>query len=238
MSLDHVIPTGFQSIDQILNGGFHSKSLNIIAARPGMGKTAFALQLAVNMAKNSGKSVCFLTLEMTTEQLNRRVKELIQKGEKLSESSILFVDSASITPNQIRKKLSSIQDLGAVFLDYVQLMEPNNGHVQGIENSCMIIRELKLIADDFGIPVIGLSQLRRTVEDRQDRRPALHDFLAKDAIEQYADTVLFLYRDAYYDYMADKSTAEIMVSYNRYGNTDILKFFWSDETLTFSEALK
>ena len=102
----------------------------------------------------------------------------------------------------------------------------------------MIIRELKLIADDLGIPVIGLSQLRRTVEDRQDHRPALHDFLAKDAIEQYADTVLFLHRDAYYDYMADTSTTEIIVSYNRYGNTDILKFSWSDDTLTFSEALK
>ena len=77
MSLDNIVPTGFQSIDQVLNGGFHNKSLNIIAARPGMGKTALALQLAVNMAKNSGKSVYFLTLEMTTEQLNRRVKKLI-----------------------------------------------------------------------------------------------------------------------------------------------------------------
>lgn len=238
MGLDYVVPTGFQSIDQILNGGFHNKSLNIIAARPGMGKTAFALQLAVNMAKNSGKTVCFLTLEMTTEQLNRRVKKLIRKGEKLPESSILFDDSVSITPNQIREKLSNIQDLGAVFLDYLQLMEPNNGHIQGMENSCMIIRELKLIANELGIPVIGLSQLRRTVEDRQDYRPTLHDFLAKDAIEQYTDTVLFLYRDAYYDYMADTSTAEIIVSYNRYDNTDILKFFWSNETLTFSEALK
>lgn len=201
MHLNEAVSTGLLSMDQILAGGFHGGSLNIIAARPSMG------------------------------QLNLRLKELIGKETEISELPISLDDPCWITPNLIREKLSNIQNLGAVILDYVQLIRHNEAHIQGWQkqNLCEIIRELKQIAKEFRIIVIGISQLPRTTEDRRDHHPTINDFLCMDnAMEQYADTVLLLYRDAYYNHTADRSSMEIVVAKNRYGKTDTLKFCWSE----------
>lgn len=239
MRLNEVSSTGLQSMDQILAGGFHNESLNIIAARPGMGKSAFALQLAINMAKSSGKTVCFFSFEMSTGQLNLRLKKLVGKETELSELPISLDDPCWITPNLIHEKLSNIQNLGTVILDYVQLIRQNEAQIQGWQkqNLCEIIQELKQIAKEFKIIVIGISQLPRTTEDRRDHRPTLYDFLCMDnAMEQYVDTVLLLYRDAYYNQTADQSSMEIVVAKNRYGKTDTLKFRWSDVYPAISTA--
>ncbi len=231
MHLNEVVSTGLQSMDQILAGGFHCGSLNIIAARPGMGKSTLALQLAINMAKSHGKTVCFFSFEMSMGQLNLRLKELIGKETEISELPISLDAPCWITPNLIHEKLSNIQNLGAVILDYVQLIRHDEAHIQGWQkqNLCEIIRELKQIAKEFRIIVIGISQLPRTTEDRRDHHPTINDFLCMDnAMEQYADTVLLLYRDAYYNHTADRSSMEIVVAKNRYGKTGTLKFCWNE----------
>jgi replicative DNA helicase len=239
MISDNVISTGFLSLDQLLNGGFHGGSLHLVAARPGMGNTSLASQLVVNMATTSGETIYFQSLESTLMQMEGRLMRQFGDGLSLAERPVVMDYSFPITPNQMQKNLLNTQNLGAAVIDRVSLMVPDKGHRRAMnkEDHCGIIRDLKRMAEDLQIPIIGLAHLSRRVEQRKDHHPKLSDFrYINDAVAQHADTVLFPYRDAYYHYEYPSSAAEMIVAKNRFGKTGTLKFLWDSDTATFSEV--
>lgn len=215
------IPTGVGDLDRVLTG-LNKSDLILLAARPGMGKTSFALNIAKNVALNSNKSVAFFSLEMTKEQLASRLlsmqalvpgtklrtgkltdeewQRLIAASDVLGKSKIYLDDTPGITVPEMKAKLRRRKDIDVVFIDYLQLMSGSNvksdNRVQVISE---ITRNLKIMAKEIGVPVICLSQLSRESEKRSDHRPQLSDLRDSGSIEQDADIVLFLYRDFYYD---------------------------------------
>lgn len=219
------LPTGFYDIDKITSG-LHPNELIIIAARPGMGKTAFALNIACNVAINTNKAVAIFNMEMSAEQLamrmlsslgqidgNRlktgrlehndwkRVNEVISR---LADTKLFIDDTSGMTIGEIRAKCrrlaSSNQGLGLIVIDYLQLI---NGSARYAGNRQMeiseISRSLKTLAMELEVPVIALAQLSRSVEGRENKRPILSDLRESGSIEQDADIVAFLYRDDYYN---------------------------------------
>ncbi len=222
------ISSGFRDYDS-LTSGFHGSDLIILAARPAMGKTAFALNLALNVAK-SGKHVLLYSLEMGNEQLfdrllaieskvqlkairdgNLKGQELTAVGDgmgRLAEMPIYISDSSSVNILEIKavaRRLKSEGKLDFMLIDYLQLINPSEGSRKSREQEISeISRSLKIIAKELDIPVITLSQLSRSVEQRQDKRPILSDLRESGAIEQDADMVMFLYREKYY--MKDEAT--------------------------------
>ena len=229
MKCENTLSTGFQSLDRVLGGGFHGDSLNVIAARPGMGKSVFALQCAVGMVKDTDKKIYIFSLEMSRNHAKEKFKELY------SRENILFDDIPAITPNQIHARLAGISDLGAVIIDYFQLLLPNPCEQNAAANTNKVAGELKVIAREFNIPIICTSQLPRTLEKRRDRRPLLRD-LAKisGGLEQISDVILFLYRYAYYD-TDEINGAEVTVANNRFGRCDVLPFRFEGSIPQFSE---
>lgn len=221
MDCNHVIPTGFQSLDKALGGGFYPGSLNIIAARPAMGKTTFVFQCAAGMAKSTEKKIYIQSLEMSSENIERRFPYLSNK------SGIIMDDSAPIAMTQLCAKLARIPNLGAVILDRLQLIGPEVC-IRKPEVMYRILFELKMLSKEFGIPVICTSPLPRTLERRRNHRPLLRN-LNKYVPVQEVDTVLFLFREGYYNWKAnqvDHSAAEICVAKNRYGECTVLPFCW------------
>lgn len=223
------ITTGFIDIDKML-GGFHRSDLIIIAGRPSMGKTALATNIAFNaalagMSKNSGGTVAFFSLEMSSEQLATRIlaqesqisSERIRRGEVKKENLAAFVDvgrklnklplyiddTPAISTSTLRSKARKIKrqfGLDMIVVDYLQLLQ-NPGYVK-TDNRVLeisnITRDLKAIAKEFDVPVVALSQLSRAVEQRDDKRPHLADLRESGSIEQDADVVLFIFREEYY----------------------------------------
>lgn len=234
-------PSGFVDLDR-MTSGFQKSDLIIIAARPSMGKTAFALNVAQNVAIRTGETVAIFNLEMSAPQLVMRMiaaegnidaqafrtgdlkeedwEKLTMAISTLSESPIFIDDTPGITIYDIRAKLRRLQaehGLGLVIIDYLQLISGVKGDSRQQEIS-EISRSLKLLARELNVPVISLSQLSRAVEQRQDKRPMLSDLRESGSIEQDADIVAFLYRDDYYNEESEKKNiAEVIIGKQRNG---------------------
>ena len=261
---DSAIPgmsTGMRDLDKKING-LNNSDLLLVAARPAMGKSAFALNLALNVAKKYNKTVAIFNLEMSREQLAMRLLaiESFVDGQKmqtgklteeewsklsmasvaLSQTDIRIDDNPSITVAEMNAKCRRVENLGMVVIDYLQLMN-GSGYGKGSGDSRVnvvsdISRSLKIMAKELNVPVICLSQLSRGPESRTDKRPMLSDLRESGAIEQDADEVLFLYRDEYYNENSeDKGVAECIVSKNRHGEVGTVKLQWIPQYQTFTD---
>jgi replicative DNA helicase len=235
------IPSGYRDLDK-MTSGFQSSDLIILAARPSVGKTAFALNVAQNVAARAGKTVAIFSLEMSAPQLVQRMlcaegnidanrmrtgtfqdpdwEKLTMAIATLSKASIFIDDTPGITVNQIRAKcrrLKAEHGLGIILIDYLQLIN-GSGKENRQQEISNISRTLKGIARELDCTVIALSQLSRAVEQRQDKRPMLSDLRESGSIEQDADIVAFLYRDDYYDHESEnKNVIEILIAKQRNG---------------------
>ena len=260
---DSAIPglsTGMRDLDKKING-LNRSDLLLVAARPAMGKTAFGLNLALNVAKKYNTTVAIFNLEMSREQLAMRLlaiesfvdgqkmqtgkltedewAKLSMAASSLSQTDIRIDDNPSVTVAEINAKCRRVENLGLVLIDYLQLMT-NSGYSKGNENRQQVVsdisRSLKIMAKELNVPVICLSQLSRGPESRTDKRPMLSDLRESGAIEQDADEVLFLYRDEYYNPDSeDKGIAECIVSKNRHGEVGTVKLQWVPQYQTFAD---
>ena len=252
------ISTGFHELDRQLTG-LNKSDLILVAARPGMGKTAFALNLALNGAKASQKDVVVFQLEMSRDQLASRFlssqamvdsqklktgsldqddwMKIARASNVLSKLRIYVDDNPAITVAEIKAKCRRLGDgLGMIVIDYIQLMQSggkrNENRVQEVAE---ISRSLKIMAKELNVPVVCLSQLSRAAENRADKRPMLSDLRESGAIEQDADIVMFIYRDDYYDAESEeKNIAEIIIAKNRHGSTGTTTLQWVGQYTTFS----
>ena len=260
---DSAIPglsTGLMDLDAKING-LNDSDLLLLAARPAMGKTAFALNLCLNVAKRSNKTVAMFSLEMSREQLAMRLLsiESFVDGQKmatgklteeewtklgmasaaLSQTDIRVDDNPSITVAEMNAKCRRLDNLGLVIIDYLQLMN-GSGYGKGGDSRVNVVseisRSLKIMAKELSVPVVCLSQLSRGPEGRPDKRPMLSDLRESGAIEQDADEVLFLYRDEYYNKDSeDKGIAECIVAKNRHGEIGTVKLQWIPQYQTFAD---
>lgn len=246
------VPTGFIDLDY-KTAGLHGSELILVAARPAMGKTAFALNIAANAALRAKTPVAIFSLEMSKDQLVNRVlcSEAMVDSNKvrtgkledddwtklassigpLSESEIVIDDTPGITVNEIRtkcRKLKIEKNIGLVIIDYLQLVTGSNKRVGSREQEIAeISRALKILAKELDVPVIALSQLSRAVEQRTDHRPMLSDLRESGSIEQDADIVMFLYRDEVYDKESSKKgIAEVIIAKQRGGSTGTVELLW------------
>ena len=260
---DSAIPglsTGLRDLDVMING-LNKSDLLLLAARPAMGKTAFALNLCLNVAKKCNQTVAMFSLEMSREQLAMRLLsiESFVDGQKmatgklteeewtklgmasaaLSQTDIRVDDNPSITVAEMNAKCRRLDNLGLVIIDYLQLMN-GSGYSKGGESRQNVVsdisRSLKIMAKELNVPVVCLSQLSRGPEGRTDKRPMLSDLRESGAIEQDADEVLFLYRDEYYNKDSeDKGIAECIVAKNRHGEIGTVKLQWIPQYQTFAD---
>lgn len=247
--------SGFSQLDGITTG-LQRTDLIVLAARPAMGKSAFALNMAVNCCKATKRDVVIFSLEMGKEQLVSRMlasegkvnntllrngdmkdddwTKLAEAADVLSQLPIYLDDGAGITVPKMKAKLRRMKNLGLVVIDYIQLMESPNKHNSRVNEVSEITRQLKLMAKELNVPVIALSQLSRSSEKREDKRPMLSDLRESGSIEQDADIIMFLYRDAYYsDSKEDQTVAECIVAKNRHGQTATVKLSWIGEYTLF-----
>ncbi|MBQ8296873.1 MAG: replicative DNA helicase [Ruminococcus sp.] len=248
--------TGFALLDSITSG-LNKSDLIIIAARPGMGKTSFAMNIATNVARRSEKDVVTFNLEMSREQLATRILStealvdsnclrngrisgddwvrLATSAGYLSTLPMYIDDTASMTVQQMKAKLRRTKNLGLVIIDYLQLMESTTRSDNRVVVISEITRQLKVMAKELNVPVILLSQLSRGVESRTDKRPMLSDLRESGSIEQDADIVLFLYRDAYYNKESPRQNiSECIVAKNRHGETGTVELIWDGQYTRFS----
>ena len=246
------VPTGFAELDY-KTAGLHGSELILVAARPAMGKTAFALNIATNAALRGKTPVAIFSLEMSKDQLVNRIlcSEAMVDSNKvrtgkvgeddwvklagaigpLSESEIYIDDTPGISVMEIRtkcRKLKMEKNIGLVVIDYLQLVQGNNKRAGSREQEISeISRSLKILAKEINVPVIALSQLSRAVEQRPDHRPMLSDLRESGAIEQDADIVMFLYRDDYYNKESEKKDiAEVIIAKQRGGSTGTTELLW------------
>ncbi len=246
------VPTGFSELDY-KTAGLHGSELILVAARPAMGKTAFALNIATNAALRGNAPVAIFSLEMSKDQLVNRIlcSEAMVDSNKvrtgkleeddwvklagaigpLSESEIYIDDTPGISVMEIRtkcRKLKMEKNIGLVVIDYLQLVQGNNKRIGSREQEISeISRSLKILAKEINVPVIALSQLSRAVEQRPDHRPMLSDLRESGAIEQDADIVMFLYRDDYYNKESEKKDiAEVIIAKQRGGSTGTVELLW------------
>lgn len=251
------IASGFTQLDNLITG-LNRSDLILLAARPAMGKTSFALNIASNVAKK-GRAVAVFSLEMSREQLVQRVlsaearvqSQLLRSGnlsaddwtrlaesaEILSRVPLYIDDSTGITIAEMKARLRRVKDLGLVVIDYLQLMSSGRRVENRVQEVSEMTRGLKILAKDLDVPVITLSQLSRGPEMRglDARRPVLSDLRESGSIEQDADLVLFLYRDEYYNKdTQDQNVAECIVAKNRHGETDTVKMAWDGHYTLFS----
>mgnify|MGYP001495044459 FL=1 len=249
------IPTGFSELDR-MTAGFQKNDLIIVAARPSVGKTAFALNIATNVATKTDHNVAIFSLEMGAEQLVMRMlssvgninsqnlrtgnltdedwKKLTMAMGTLSNSGIFIDDTPGIRVADIRAKCRRLKQehgLGMVIIDYLQLIQGNRRNVENRQQEVSeISRSLKALARELEVPVIALSQLSRSVEQRQDKRPMMSDIRESGSIEQDADIVAFLYRDDYYDKETEnKNIIEIIIAKQRNGPTGTIQLAFAKE---------
>ncbi len=254
------ISTGLKDLDRKING-LNKSDLVLIAARPGMGKTSIALNIALHAAKHTGKTVVFFSLEMSREQLAMRLisNESFVDNQKLvtgrltedewgkislassalSQTDLRVDDNPSITVAEMSAKCRRLDNLGLVLIDYLQLMTAAEAGRRA-ENRVTVVSEisraLKIMAKELDVPVVCLSQLSRANESRPDKRPILSDLRESGAIEQDADEVMFLYRDDYYNENSEeKNVAECIVAKNRHGETGTVKLQWIPQYTTFAD---
>jgi replicative DNA helicase len=253
------VPTGFKKLNE-LTSGFQPSDLIIIAGRPSMGKTAFALNVALSAAKESGQAVAVFSLEMSKEQLVQRMlcsearvdssklrggylrehdwPKLLKAANTLSQSLLFIDDTPAISILEMRAKtrrLKKEQKLGMVVVDYLQLMRSDNSESREREVSD-ISRSLKALAKELKVPVVALSQLNRGVEARNEKRPQLADLRESGSIEQDADLIAFIYREEVYNRdTPDQGTAEIIIGKQRNGPIGTVKLKFFNEYTRFEE---
>ncbi len=248
--------SGFSYLDT-LTSGLNKSDLILIAARPAMGKTAFALNIACNVARHNEKDVCIFSLEMPREQLVSRLLSTeaqvdsnklrngrldgddwmrLAAGASYLQGLPLYIDdTASITVQQIKAKLRRMKNLGLVVIDYLGLIQSTLKTENRVQIVSEITRQLKIMAKELDVPVILLSQLSRGPESRTDKRPMLSDLRESGSIEQDADIVMFLYRDAYYNKESQQpNVAECIVAKNRHGETGTVNLIWDGQYTRFS----
>lgn len=246
-------PTGFSGLDKVLVGMGKSDVI-IVGARPGMGKTSFALNIASNVAQSTKKKVCIFSLEMSAEQLVNRMisseamvdsyslrsgelkpeewEHIAQASARLSGCDILIDDTPGITVSGMKGKLRRVDNLGLVVIDYLGLMSSDKKIENRVNEVGDISRNIKIMAKELGVPIICCAQLNRgAAADRDDsKRPSLTSLRDSGSIEQDADCVIFLHRDEYYKNDAtsdtDGSIAEVIVAKNRHGSTGTIKVGW------------
>ncbi|EPR14376.1 replicative DNA helicase [Ruminiclostridium papyrosolvens] len=258
------IPTGFADLD-FKTSGLHNSDLILIAARPAMGKTAFALNLAQNAAVHSNVPVAVFSLEMSREQLVNRMlcseamvdsnrmktgkledndwQKVAKALGPLSEAPIFIDDTPGISITEIRAKCRRLKlehNLGLVIIDYLQLMQGSRSKSENRQQEISeISRSLKILAKEINVPVITLSQLSRAPEARTDHRPILSDLRESGAIEQDADIVMFLYRDDYYNPETEKKNiAEVILAKHRNGSTGTVELVWLGQYTKFANLEK
>ena len=254
------IPTGFIDFDR-LTSGFQPSDLIIIAGRPSMGKTAFALNIAANAASKHKIPVGIFSLEMSKEQLTTRMlcaeakvdsqklrsgflaehdwQLLIEAASVLSEAPIFIDDTPAISVLELRAKarrLKSEHNISLIIIDYLQLMKGKGGNERREQEISEISRSLKALAKELNIPVVALSQLNRKVEDRENKRPRLADLRESGAIEQDADLIAFLYRDEVYNQREDnpnRGMAEVIIGKHRNGPVGKIKLAFLEKYTSF-----
>ena len=249
--------TGFSALDRVL-AGLGKSDLVLVGARPGMGKTSFALNIATNVAKQTKKKVCIFSLEMSAEQLVNRVLSsealvnsyALRTGElspedwehlavaagELAGCDILIDDSSGQTVTAMKAKLRRVQNLGMVIIDYLGLMQGDHHTDNRVQEISEITRSLKILAKELMVPVVCCAQLSRGPESRTDKKPMLSDLRDSGSIEQDADTVIFLYRSEYYktgEANQDTSVAEVIIAKNRHGSTGTVNMGWNGQFTKF-----
>ena len=259
------IPTGLSDLDKTILG-LNKSELILIAARPGMGKTSIALNMALHVGMTLHKTVAIFSLEMSREQLTMRLlsraalipsqnlltgqlseqqwRDIADAAQTLSAADIRIDDNPSLTVSDMNAQCRRIQNLDLVVIDYLQLMQSaGSGHSWSNESRTQAVsdisRMLKIMAKELNVPVICLSQLSRANESRQDKRPMLSDLRESGAIEQDADVVIALYRDGYYNKECENpNLAEAIVLKNRKGATGTVELSWLPEYTSFASVEK
>ena len=255
------VPTGIRELDETITG-LNRSDFILLGARPGMGKTSFALNIARNAAVKADKRVAFFSLEMSKEQLVSRLLSteamvegtklrtgklgedewvrLIEAGDVLSKTQLYFDDNPAITVPEIKAKLRRLRDVDLVVIDYLQLMTASMRIDNRVQEISQITRNLKIMAKELNVPVLTLSQLARDSEKRTNHRPVLSDLRDSGSIEQDADIVLFLYRDEYYQDSGapsedvDRNQSECIIAKNRHGQTKTVPLHWQGEYMRFT----
>jgi replicative DNA helicase len=254
------LSTGLRDLDLALTG-LNPSELVLLAARPGMGKTSFALNVLLHAGKYSGKTVVFFSLEMSREQLASRLiaSEAFVDGKRLTtgkltdddwdkvslaaaslnKTNILIDDNPTLSVADMNAKCRRVENLGLVIIDYLQLMQAAGGRSSAGENRQQVVsdisRALKIMSKELDVPVLCLSQLSRANEARADKRPMLSDLRESGAIEQDADVVMFLYREDYYNKETElHNLAECIIAKNRRGETGTVQLQWLPEFTAFS----
>ena len=259
------IPTGLSDLDKTILG-LNKSELILIAARPGMGKTSIALNMALHVGMTLHKTVAIFSLEMSREQLTMRLlsraalipsqnlltgqlseqqwRDIADAAQTLSAADIRIDDNPSLTVSDMNAQCRRIQNLDLVVIDYLQLMQSaGSGHSWSNESRTQAVsdisRMLKIMAKELNVPVICLSPLSRANESRQDKRPMLSDLRESGAIEQDADVVIALYRDGYYNKECENpNLAEAIVLKNRKGATGTVELSWLPEYTSFASVEK
>ena len=248
--------SGYGLLDSYI-AGLNKSDLIIVAGRPGMGKSAFAFNIAANVAKkNPEKDICIFSLEMSKEQIATRMLssealvpntsltsgvisseewiKLAEAADALSHVNIYIDDTAGITVSAMKAKLRRMRNLGLVIIDYLQLMESTGNHTSRVNEVSEITRQVKLMAKELNVPIILASQLNRSVESRQDHRPMPSDLRESGSIEQDADIILFIYREGQYNKEdPNQSAAECIVAKNRHGGTGTVNMAFLGEYTLF-----
>ena len=257
----HGTPTGFSGLDSVLVG-MGKGDMIIVGARPGMGKTSFTMNIATNVARQTGKKVCVFSLEMSAEQLASRMlsseamvdsyalrsgkiededwQKLAHAVTELSGTEIYIDDSTGLTITQMKSKLRRMKNLGLVIIDYLQLMQSDKKTDNRTAEVGDISRNLKIMGKELGVPIICCAQLSRNPESRAGaggKRPMISDLRESGSIEQDADVIIFLYRDDYYALdkpeESEQNIVEVIVAKNRHGATKTVKMGWIPQYTKF-----
>ncbi len=256
-------PTGYGDLDQKILG-LNKSDLILLASRPGMGKTSFALNIAANVAKKTSKTVAVFSLEMSREQLVMRLlsseafidnkklltgklsdeewRRLGAAAANISRTDIRIDDTSTLTVSEMNAQCRRLENLGLVVIDYLQLMQGSGGKVKySNENRTQVVsdmsRMMKIMAKELNVPVLCLSQLNRASAERGDKRPLLSDLRESGSIEQDADIVLGLYRDDYYNAETENhNQAECLILKNRHGETGKIFLQWIPQYTTYAAA--
>ncbi len=257
------VPTGFIDLDN-KTAGLHNSDLILVAARPAMGKSAFALNIATNAALSANTGVAIFSLEMSKEQMANRILgsvamvdgnsirtgriadddwiKLATASGELSQTGIFIDDTPGISIMEIRakcRKLKMEKNIGMVIIDYLQLVQGSSKSGSREQEIAEISRSLKILAKEINVPVIALSQLSRAPEQRPDHRPMLSDLRESGSIEQDADIVMFLYRDDYYNPDTEKKNiAEVIIAKHRAGSTGTVELAWLGNYTKFANLAK